>query len=196
MEKAARIIGKLTAGKECTLLDIGCGGATLMRLLPPNVEYYGIDIAIPNPAPNLLEADILQAPISFAGKSFDIITAQGIFEYLGDHQQEKFAEIAGLLNPGGKFLVTYWNFSHRKLYVHEYFSHVQSVESFREGLEQYFEIDQFFPASHNWRHGSPHKPLGKVINKPMSFRIPFISSRLAVEYFFICSPRSSEREPA
>jgi len=34
MEKAARIINTLAQGKERTLLDVGCGPAALMRLLP------------------------------------------------------------------------------------------------------------------------------------------------------------------
>ena len=57
LEKAARLINELAQGRKCTLLDIGCGPATLMRLLAPNIEYHGIDIAIHDPAPNLMEAD-------------------------------------------------------------------------------------------------------------------------------------------
>src|SRR5215831_8032246 len=72
MEKCARLIDRLAQGRECTLLDVGCGPAALMQLLPSNVEYYGIDIAIQDPAPNLIEADILEAPIKFDDKRFDI----------------------------------------------------------------------------------------------------------------------------
>src|SRR5579862_5229377 len=55
LNKAARIISKLTSGRECTLLDIGCGPGTLMRLLPASIHYHGIDIAIHDPSPNLRE---------------------------------------------------------------------------------------------------------------------------------------------
>ena len=65
MEKASRILNKLARDRDCTLLDVGCGPATLMSLLQPNIHYYGIDIAIQNPAPNLVEADFLETPISF-----------------------------------------------------------------------------------------------------------------------------------
>ena len=34
-------------------------------------NYYGIDISIPEPAENFLEADILQAPIDFKGMKFE-----------------------------------------------------------------------------------------------------------------------------
>ena len=50
--------------------------------------------------------DLTESPISFRGKKFDIIVAQGLFEYLGNCQSQKFAEIAGLLNDGGTFIVT------------------------------------------------------------------------------------------
>src|ERR1700758_1427021 len=79
LEKSARIISKLAAGRECSLLDIGCGAATLMRLLPANIRYHGIDIAIQNPAPNLIEADLIESEIAFGDNRFDLITALGVF---------------------------------------------------------------------------------------------------------------------
>src|SRR4051812_35646427 len=79
------------------------------------VRYHGIDIAIQEPAPNLIETDIIEAPIAFGGKTFDVIVAQGMFEYVGRFQSQKFAEIASLLNDGGKFIVTYQNFVYRRL---------------------------------------------------------------------------------
>ena len=57
-----------------------------MPLLHPNIQYYGIDIAIHDPAPNLIEADFLEAPIRFDGKRFDMVVAQGVFEYVGNLQ--------------------------------------------------------------------------------------------------------------
>jgi hypothetical protein len=74
LEKSARIINKIARGRRCKLLDVGCGGAALRSLLRPNIEYYGIDIAIHDQAPNLIEADFLEAPIPFADKRFDIVT--------------------------------------------------------------------------------------------------------------------------
>ena len=111
LQKSARIIGRLAQGRECSLLDIGCGPGTLGRLLPENVDYYGIDIAIHDPAPNLLEADILERPISFGDRRFDIVIAQGVFEYLGDRQSQKFSEISQLLHNDGTFVVSYTNFA-------------------------------------------------------------------------------------
>src|SRR5260370_4598996 len=140
IEKSARLISGLARGKECTLLDVGCGPTTLMRLLPPNIKYHGIDIAIHEPAPNLIETDITKNPISFGDKRFDIVIAQGVFEYLGEFQSQKFAEIAALLNEGGTFIVTYTNFGHRKQQIYHAFSNVISLDEFRNDLSSYFDI--------------------------------------------------------
>lgn len=191
LEKAARIITRIAEGRDCTLLDVGCGPATLMHALPSNIQYYGIDMAIHDPAPNLMEADLLKAPIGFGEKRFDIIIAQGVFEYMGDFQSEKFAEIAGILNDNGTFIVSYWNYRHRNTKVYWAHSNVQPLGEFREDLARHFNIDRFFPASHNWYHGSPSLKLNKAVNMHVNLNIPFISPVLAVEYFFLCSPRSS-----
>lgn len=194
-EKAAQIISRLAGGKECALLDVGCGPAALMRLLPSNVQYYGIDIAIPNPAPNLIEADLLEAPIRFSNKRFDIIAALGVFEYVEDSQSQKFAEITQLLNEDGKFIVSYWNFGHRKKVVSRAFSNVQSLDDFRRSVASHFNIDKSYPVSHNWKHCWPGRRLNRTINMQVNMNIPFISPILAVEYFFVCSQRGSLSDP-
>lgn len=193
LEKASRLVASLARGRHCTLLDVGCGPATLMRLLPANIEYYGIDIAVQNPAPNLIEADVLQAPIRFEDKHFDIVVAEGLFEYLGGSQSEKFGEIADVLNPGGVFVVSYTNFGHRRAYISELFSNVQSFDEFKASLSRHFHIDRVIPESHNWKHAQPNRPWLKAVNLRVNKPLPLVSRWLAVEYFFICSPRSGRR---
>lgn len=189
-EKAAQIVGRLAGDRDCTLLDVGCGPAALMQPLPANVRYYGIDIAIQDPAPNLFEADLLETPIRFSDKRFDFVTALGFFEYAGDFQAQKFTEIAEVLNEGGKFIVSYWNFGHRKASVYWAFSNIQPVAEFRRGLLAHFTIDKSYPASHNWKHGWPGRKLNRAINMHVNMNIPVLSPILAVEYFFVCSPRT------
>ena len=190
LEKAARIINRLARGRRCTLLDVGCGPATLTSLLRPNIQYYGIDIAIHDPVPNLIEADFLETPIRFDDKHFDIILAQGVFEYMGNFQAQKFAEVAGLLNDSGVFIVSYVNFDHRDKYIYEPYSNVQTLNDFRQSLARHFKINRFFPTSHNWNHSEPNRKLLKAVNMPINFNVPLISRVLAVEYFFICSARN------
>lgn len=189
LEKASRIINNLTRDKKHTLLDIGCGPAALMHLLNPGVEYYGIDIAIQEPAPNLLEADLLENPIRFGDKQFDIVLAQGVFEYLGEFQAAKFAEIAQLLNENGTFIVSYVNFGHRAKEIYWPYSNVQSFDDFRTSLAQYFKIRRCFPTSYNWRHHEPTREPVRTVNMHINMNIPLVARMLAVEYFFICSQR-------
>jgi SAM-dependent methyltransferase len=187
LEKSARIINRLVRDKECMLLDVGCGPAALMRLLRPNIHYYGIDIAIHNPAPNMIEADFLETPISFGDKRFDIIIAQGVFEYVGKCQDQKFAEIAELLKDDGLFIVSYVNFAHRDKKIYWPYSNVQSIDDFRQNLAYHFKVQRSFPTSHNWHHLEPSRRLVKAPNMYINVNIPFIGRALAVEYFFICS---------
>jgi SAM-dependent methyltransferase len=186
LEKSARIINRLARGRKLTLLDVGCGPAALMRLLRPNIQYYGIDIAIHDPAPNLIEADFLEMPIRFDGRHFDIVVAQGMFEYVGDFQAQKFAEISQLLCDDGIFLVSYVNFGHRGRTIHWPYSNVQTLDNFRRSLAQFFTIKKSFPTSHNWRPSEPNRKFIKAVNMHMNINIPFVSRILAVEYFFIC----------
>ena len=196
LEKTQHLINKLAGGKDCTLLDVGCGPAALMRLLPLNIHYYGIDIAIHDPAPNLLEADILESEVKFDDMQFDLIVAQGVFEYVGEFQAQKLSEIAALLNENGRFVVTYTNFGHRNKYIYAPFSNVQPLDNFRRDLARYFKVDRYFPVSHNWKHGHPSRKLIRAVNMPINFNIPIISPVLAVEYYFICSPRVSRGSEA
>jgi SAM-dependent methyltransferase len=191
LEKTARLISRLAGGRACALLDVGCGPAALARMLPPSIEYYGIDIAIHNPAPNLIESDILESPIAFNGRKFDLVVAQGVFEYVGEFQVQKFSEIAALLNPGGRFLTTYTNFGHRKRYIYPAFSKLQPLDRFHSDLSRYFDVDRSFPVSYNWKHGHPSRKLLRAANMPLNMNIPVIGPTLAVEYYFICSTRAS-----
>jgi cyclopropane fatty-acyl-phospholipid synthase-like methyltransferase len=190
LEKAARLINKLGAGREADLLDLGCGPAALQPLVTPNVHYHGIDIAIQEPAPNLLEADLLASPIRFHDQRFDLVLAQGVFEYLGDHQTEKFAEIAQLLKDrDSTFVVSYVNFDHRDREIYWPYSNVQSFDSFRNSLAGHFTIRRLFATSHNWNHHEPVKEPVRALNMHLNLNVPVISRKLAVEYFFLCSPR-------
>lgn len=189
--KAARIVARIAGAKRTTLLDVGCGPAVLARLLPANIEYFGMDIAIHDPAPNLIEADFLETPIGFGSRRFDIVIAQGVFEYVGTFQRQKFAEIAGIMNENGKFIVSYTNFGHRRARIYWPFSNIQPINDFRRDLQRYFTIERYFPASHNWAHRSPSRKVLMAINMHLNLNIPVAGPRLAVEYFFVCSLKHS-----
>jgi SAM-dependent methyltransferase len=192
LEKAARIVHRIARGKESDLLDIGCGPATLERLLPPNIHYHGIDIALHSSAPNLLETDFLENPIRFGDKRFDIILAQGVFEYAGRFQAQKFSEIARLLNPGGTFLVSYVNFRHMHSVIYEPYNNIQFFDGFKQALTGLFRVDRVIPTSHHWHHREPTGRFMKSIQMYTNTKIPLISHLFAIEYFFVCSHASGK----
>ena len=75
MRKVAREVRRIARGRECDLLDVGCGPGTLARLMPPGVRYH-VDITIPAPVPNLIEMDIIEEPVGFRGQTFDVCAAR------------------------------------------------------------------------------------------------------------------------
>jgi SAM-dependent methyltransferase len=189
--KSAMLIDGLAGETRCRLLDVGCGPATLETLLRPNIQYYGIDIAIQRPASNLLEVDILERPFKFGDEKFDIVVAQGLFEYLGDHQRAKLAEIAQVVERDGAFLTSYVNFGHRRRTVYSPYSNIIPISDFKRDLNERFVIERMIPTSHNWRHNEPNRKVVRSINMHLNVRVPLVTSKLAVEYFFICTPRST-----
>lgn len=190
LEKSAHLINRLARGREVDLLDVGCGPATLMRFLDRNVHYHGIDIAIQDPAPNLIESDLMENPIEFHGRKFDIVTAQGFFEYAGVRQEQKFAEIRHALKNAGTFVVTYVNFSHRNTLIYGPYSNVQSMSDFRRSLSRFFDITRSFPTSHNWNHTEPNRRFMTASQMHLNVNIKILSPWLAVEYFYICTPKA------
>jgi SAM-dependent methyltransferase len=189
MRKVARLVNRIAAGLEVRLLVVGCGPATLERLLAPKIRYYGIDIAIHEPAPNLKQSDILREPISSDGAPFDLIVAEGLFEYLADQESRKFAEIADLLTPSGKFIVTYVNFDHRRPNYYWPYSNIQSSAEFRAALAEHFLVERQLPTAYNWNHSEPGRWSVRESNMYVNVRIPFFTRWLGVEYLYICRPR-------
>ena len=160
-----------------------------MSLLGKQIAYHGIDLAMHESAVNLREFDILKMPIAFDDMTFDIVVAQGLFEYMAASQSQKFSEIARILRKNGSFIVTYTNFSHRDARIFEAFSNVQKMPEFQRDLERYFRVERRFPVSHNWHGGQPTRKIAMAANDYVNVDIPYLSRNLAVEYFFVCRPR-------
>jgi SAM-dependent methyltransferase len=189
MVKVARTVNSLAGERGCTLLDVGCGPAALASLLRPNIQYYGVDIAIKTPAPNLLEADLMESPIGFEGKRFDIVVAQGFFEYVGRLQAQKLAEIAGVLSGGGTFITSYVNFDHRQPYIYQPYSNVQPFDQFRATVEEHFAVRRILPTSYNWRHWDSNRRIFRTIGLHADVNIPVIGRLFAVQYILVCGAR-------
>jgi predicted TPR repeat methyltransferase len=189
LEKSARLVNSLAAGKACDLLDVGCGPAALMQLLQPNIRYHGIDIAIHRPLSNLVETNFVEHPIEFRDKKFDFVVAQGVFEYVGAVQEQKMAEIDILLKSGGIFVVSYVNFNHRNRNIYWLYNNVQFFGAFYRSVSQTFKILRYFPTSHRWHHDEPRDRIMWALQKHVNVNIPVLSRMFGVEYFFVCTKK-------
>ena len=187
LRKCARVLKELANGRECTLLDVGCGPGALRHVLPPNIKYHGIDIALREPASFMREVDFAKNPISYDGRRFDFIVALGVLEYMGTLQNKKFQEIKSILNQDGKFIMSYVNFGHLRRKVWPNYNNVQPIGAMAESLKEVFKIERCFPASHHWRQKQPGRYAIRKIQMHINFNIPVVSPWLAVEYFFVCS---------
>jgi SAM-dependent methyltransferase len=189
MVKVARTTNSLVGERECALLDVGCGPATLASLLLPNIQYYGVDIAIKAPAPNLLEADLMESPIGFGDKRFDIVVAQGFFEYVGELQSQKLAEIADILGDDGTFITSYVNFGHRQPRIYQPYSNVQPFDQFRASVEEHFAVRRVLPTSYNWRHRDSDRRIFKAVGLHTDLNVPVVGRSLAIQYILVCTTR-------
>lgn len=190
MEKVARLANGIARGRTCDLLDIGCGPAALMSLLSDNIRYFGMDIAIQRQAAYLLEADFVEKPIAFKGRRFDIVVAQGVFEYMGQFQLRKFAEISRILKPNGALVASYVNFDHRNRQVYWPYNNVQPMGEFRASLSSHFCVRRCFATSHRWHHDEPRKRLMRLLQSRVNGNVPWLSRNFGVEYLFVATPRN------
>ena len=140
VRKCAKIANAVSRRRNCDLLDVGCGPATLSRLLDNNISYYGLALVIHEPAPNLRETDLRENEIAYESKKFDIIIAAGFFE---------------LLKRDGTFITTFTNFRHVRIVIEPGYSNIKSIEEFKRDLSSFFVVERCFPSSHNWSSTEP-----------------------------------------
>ncbi|MGD0915988.1 MAG: class I SAM-dependent methyltransferase [Thermodesulfobacteriota bacterium] len=192
LEKIARLINIMSCGNTCTLLDIGCGPATLRDLLNDNVTYFGIDIALHQNHPNLIEMDFIENEIRFLNRKFDFVVAAGVFEYVGNLERTKLSEIRELLKEDGNFILTYSNIQHIKKPTYPTWNNIKTISAFKSSVESVFKIERFFPSYHGF--GYPMYVtnfLNKRFQMGISISIPLISRLFGVNYIFICSLRKN-----
>ena len=93
LEKSASLINRIVGSSPCSLLDVRMRPGDPGIIAPAEHRLSRDRHLDGGPAPNLLEADILREPIAFPDKSFDMVVAFGLFEYLEDQQDLKLVEI-------------------------------------------------------------------------------------------------------
>jgi SAM-dependent methyltransferase len=188
--KTANIINDIARGRSLDLLDVGCGPATLSKLLQKNISYHGIDLFIHEPAPNLIQEDLLRNEIKFRDQVFDMICAFGFFEYMGNLQHKKLSEIDLILKPGGQFITSFNNFSHLHPLNTPAYSNMISIEDFLADLKSLFHVSSVYPTSYNWIATEPRREWLRRIQMPLRLNIPVLNNAFGVQFIFICSKRS------
>jgi hypothetical protein len=108
---------------------------------------------------------------------------------MGEYQPKKLSEIHEILKENGMFIVSYTNFNHLHAVIYDLYNNIISINEFKQDLNQFFNIDRFFPIYHNWKGTVPYKKWSIGIQRYINVNIPFFSPRFAISYFFICSPK-------
>lgn len=109
-----------------TLLDVGCGGAALQRLLPGHIEYFGVDIAsevitAQRDTSHFEVADLEEGQDCFAGRQFDVVVCSGVFEYI--QRRDRFLEfVRSKTAARGHLILSFTNRHHYRdlLGIHRY----------------------------------------------------------------------------
>ncbi|MFO0891156.1 MAG: class I SAM-dependent methyltransferase [Isosphaeraceae bacterium] len=112
-----RRIREAAGGRPFRLLDIGCGTglfAARLRDALPQAKVWGVDLTAEMLTKGEvrwrhLEADVLPVQgdserLPFASGSFDFVTCANSFHHY-PHQETAVAEMARVLNPGGRLLI-------------------------------------------------------------------------------------------
>lgn len=100
-------------GGPGSLLDIGCGPATLGSMLPSGTDYFGGDIAsdvmpMGNSPDHFAVADLNAGEEPFPTRRFDVVVVSGMFEYIRD--PSAFVKLlARKVRPEGHLILTYMN---------------------------------------------------------------------------------------
>lgn len=109
------VVSMLQPFDGCRILDLGCGtGRYLRRIAGPMVQVIGLDLSramlararrsLPTPSSvSLVQASIEQLPL--ARNSLDRVIAGLVLDHVHD-LLAFFLEIAAVLRPGGKFIVS------------------------------------------------------------------------------------------
>ena len=139
LRRIAKIVVDLVNPNEnpTTVLDVGCGKATLRSLLPTCVEYFGIDFTVEkleSTDPQHFSSEDLDNPQrAFQDRVFDIVICSGIFEYIS-HPEQFLQFVTSKVSAGGHLIFSYTNRRH----------HIDIYRTLRKKRHEYPDPDVNF----------------------------------------------------
>ncbi len=105
--------------ERARVLDIGCGNGRLLKVLPPNIEYLGVDLSerlikeaqSAFPEKRFLVGDFLSLSKKVLGKDYDFVFMIAVLHHLPTPSARlRFLRKArDLLKQNGKLMLTVWN---------------------------------------------------------------------------------------
>lgn len=99
-----RLVASFFQNRPARLLDLGCHKGGLHKLLPPEIDYFGIDM-IAEGFPRAVRADLNEAVLPFEDASFDILVCTAVLEHVF-YPLELLQEMARVLTDEGEALVS------------------------------------------------------------------------------------------
>lgn len=111
--------------KGMTVADIGCGNGRLLRNLPSNVQYIGIDLTErllekarkKYPSGQFLKGDILHIPLE--NESIDITFCIAVLHHIPSKELREKAvqELKRITKRDGKIILMVWNLWQKKYFL-------------------------------------------------------------------------------
>jgi hypothetical protein len=102
----------IRARKFRSILDVGCAGGALGRLLPSGVRYQGIDFVESSNAESTIIADLNAAELPTLTLDADCIVLSGVLEYIRDPKRTLDWLLTCSTSDSPNILCTYFNDLH------------------------------------------------------------------------------------
>lgn len=163
------------------ILDIGCGTADILALLPADVTYKGFDLNEDYLAVarrrygsrgEFIHASVAGTQVGALGR-FDVVMANGLLHHLDDAEAGRVVQIAtAALSPGGRFVTLDGVLTPKQSRVARFFVQrdrgrfVRNVAGYRQLLEPTFPRVQTLVLTHGVRLPYSFVVMQATVDKP------------------------------
>jgi len=100
-----RLVASFFPNRQGQLLDVGCHKGGLRKFLPPEIEYFGVDMIAENPHGAVVRVNLNKPVLPFEDASFDALVCTAVLEHVF-YPLELLREMARVLKEEGRALVS------------------------------------------------------------------------------------------